>query len=116
MAMSVILDMPPSLNNAFVNVPGRGRVRSRRYEAWRNAAHYDVIAQHPGPRLVQPPYKVTLSFPIRARADLDNLIKPVLDALTLAKVIVDDKHVVEIVARKNCATPKRCIAHVEAVT
>ncbi|MCC6194598.1 MAG: RusA family crossover junction endodeoxyribonuclease [Burkholderiales bacterium] len=110
--ISLVLDVPPSLNNAFLNVAGRGRILSPRYRAWQADAHRSVIAQHVGPRLVAPPYTVTLSMPVKLRGDLDNRIKGVLDLMKKAGVMTDDADVVEIVARKNCATPRKCAVQV----
>ena len=115
LSRSSVLPLPPSLNNVFVNVPGKGRFKARVYKQWRSAAHWDLISQHPAPRLVASPYRVTISVPTNARADLDNLIKPLLDVLVDAGVMTDDRDVLEIVARKNCATPGRCVVLVESL-
>lgn len=41
-------------------------------------------------------------YPDRPRiADLDKLVRPMLDALTQAGLIADDSHVVDVVARKT---------------
>lgn len=113
--ISLVLDVPPSVNNAFINVKRGGRVKSPEYRTWQAAAHWSVIAQSGGNRLVAPPYAVSISLPIKMRGDLDNRIKGVLDLLTRVCVITDDSEVVEITAKKNCATPGKCAVLVETV-
>ncbi len=39
------LPAPPSVNNLFRNVPGKGRVRSSEYVAWCEAAGWSLRAQ-----------------------------------------------------------------------
>jgi Holliday junction resolvase RusA-like endonuclease len=72
---------PPSLNNAFVNVPGRGRVKSTAYRNWLSAARWTIAAQRP--RRHEGPVTVTIDVQKpKGRSDVDNRAKAVLDALT----------------------------------
>jgi Holliday junction resolvase RusA-like endonuclease len=50
-----------------------------------------------------PPYPLTGGGSRLALADIDKLCRSVLDALTLAEVIVDDSRVVDLTARKRYA-------------
>lgn len=90
------IPVPPSLNNMFTNVPGRGRVRVAAYKHWIAEAGYSILAQRPKKYTGD----VTVSIVIgpRQRGDLDNRIKPVLDLLTKMKIIEDDRKVVQITA------------------
>lgn len=85
----VTLPLPPSANGLFHNVHGHGRVRTYQYRRWSDAAGWLIrvarLRAFSGP----------VSISIRAgrpsrRRDLDNLAKPVLDALVAYGVIVDD--------------------------
>ncbi len=111
--ITIVLDCPPSLNNAFINVKRGGRVKSKRYREWCNAAHFSVIASVPLPRRVSPPYSVRVSVPIGTRADIDNLIKPLFDVMQRAGVMTNDREVVEVLARKNLVTPGHCVVTVQ---
>lgn len=113
--LTLILDVPPSLNNAFANRKKGGRVKSTAYRKWQTAAHWSVIAQASGSRLVRSPNRVTIALPVDMRGDIDNRIKAILDLLTLVRAITDDKHVVELVVRKSCVTKGKCVVLVETV-
>lgn len=84
------LPMPPSANNIFANVPGRGRVKSDRYRTWKQAAGWCVKAQINGARIRGP---VALTYTIEdggSRADLGNLEKALTDLLVELNVIDGD--------------------------
>lgn len=93
---TVFLPRPPSLNNIFVNVPGRGRVKTRDYVTWLRAATNSIIAQKP--TRVEGEIEISVSIGPR-RGDLDNRIKPILDCLVTNGVIEDDRKVTAITAR-----------------
>ena len=84
--------VPPSTNNLFVNVTGRGRVRTQRYRTWMQAALHDVpkVDRLEGDIVVQ--YRV----PPNNRRDLDNYLKALNDLLVTGGLIVDDRRIVDI--------------------
>ena len=88
----VRLPFPPSVNNLFLNVRGRGRVPSARYRDWRQAASTSARAQQPAP--VEG--RVSLSFDFRAPdrrlRDLDNLLKAPIDLLVSEGLIGADNN------------------------
>ena len=87
---------PPSLNNAFVN-GAKGRFKSPAYKAWAWVAQADLRKQSGW----HVPGRVRVCIAISradTKADLDNLIKPVLDILVAAGRIADDRNVVSIEA------------------
>lgn len=90
------IPIPPSTNNMFVNVKGRGRVKSTEYRKWRDAAGWFIQSQ-PHPKV---PGKVNITIEVRrGRGDIDNRVKPVLDLLVLNRLIDDDRHVESVTAR-----------------
>lgn len=94
------LPTPPTANNMFANVAGKGRVKARGYLKWRNEALCQVAIMHRGKSPISGPVSVEISLKRpRKNADIDNRIKPVLDLLQAAAVIDDDKNVQEIAAR-----------------
>lgn len=87
------IDVPPSANNLFRNVPGRGRVKSDRYKKWSKSAAWQVRLQHFGPALEGPTViSISLKRPNK-NSDLDNRAKGVLDALQAGGAIGNDKQV-----------------------
>jgi len=96
-AANLKLPMPPSVNHLWFNVRGRGRVRAKRYKAWHDDAGWRIRAARV-PK-ISGRVNVTLraALPSRPR-DLDNILKPLLDALTAFNVIDDDKFVTRLAA------------------
>lgn len=83
------LFLPPSLNNAYINVIGGGRRKSKRYATWRNACGWEVRAQKP--QRVRGPVNLTYTFEEGAtKADLGNLEKAVTDLLVDLNLIDGD--------------------------
>lgn len=89
-AVLVTLPYPPSANRMWRHV-GKKVLRSADYEKWRTACTAIILAETRGKGIVGP-YAMALSIgrPDRRRRDIDNLIKPVGDALVLAGAVVDD--------------------------
>lgn len=107
-------DLPPSVNHAWLNVAGRGRVRSKEYRQWAERAGWEMkAARLPticGPTAIC----IRAGLPSRRR-DLDNCIKPLLDALTSFGVIEDDAHVHRVTAEWSAeVAPGRVQLHVRA--
>jgi len=80
-----MLPFPPSLNAAYSNVPGVGRVKTKRYKDW----------IHKCPALSdRVKGQVTISYeiyqPDARKRDGSNLLKVVLDFLVSEEVIEDD--------------------------
>lgn len=81
---------PPSLNNMFTNIAGRGRIKTQRYREWCAAAGWDAN----GKGTCSGPFSLVLVLSAasrRANSDLDNRIKPVLDLLVTHGIVDDDK-------------------------
>lgn len=84
------LPKPPSLNNIYANVPGKGRVRSKPYRAWRIKAAQEILIQ--GRPSMRGRYELEIRYRRRPNCDLGNLEKAVSDALVHAGVVEDDRH------------------------
>jgi len=94
--MVIDIPVPPSTNKLFVNVPGRGRVKSSEYRKWRDTAGRSIQSQ-PHAKV---PGRVSITIEVRrGRGDIDNKVKAVLDLLVLHRLIDDDKHVESVTAR-----------------
>ncbi|MCA6304111.1 MAG: RusA family crossover junction endodeoxyribonuclease [Phenylobacterium sp.] len=85
----IILPYPPSVNRNLRTVGGRP-ILSAPYRAWRTEAEAAIKAQ--GAQPIAGRYDLTIwaTAPDKRRRDLDNLIKPISDALVRAGVVVDD--------------------------
>ena len=88
--MRLELPYPPTLNTAFINIPGRGRVTSGKYKAWTTEALWMVKSQKPTKFSVEVSISIGIVAPDKRPRDIDNLIKPCLDLLVKAGVIQDD--------------------------
>lgn len=112
----IVLPWPPSLNNMFLNVKGRGRVRSENYRKWAQDAGWLLLSQHP--YKFKDPVRVRVELnPPNARAfDLDNRNKALLDLLVEHGVIVDDSNrYVRAVSVEMVSTGAPCTVIVEAI-
>jgi len=87
------LPMPPSVNKCWRNVPGKGRVKTKVYKEWRLGARWAIWNQrYPPLEKGTVHLNITVEEPALKRSrDIDNLIKPILDALVEARVLEDDK-------------------------
>lgn len=105
--MILTLPWPPTANRRLV--PAKRRwVTAPEYRAWQERAAIAILKQW------QPKYRGTpwiadgeleiridARYPDRRRRDLDNCIKPVLDALVRAGIIVDDSCISRIDAWRD---------------
>ena len=87
----VAMPSPISTNCLYRNVPGVGRVVTKKYAAWKRLAAQYLSAQLPLPRFET---SVTVMIYVGEQGvggmDADNTEKAYLDALKHAGVIVDD--------------------------
>lgn len=92
-ALYAELPLPPSVNNLFVT-RGNRRFKSPEYRAWLADAVPKLRALKP-PATLPAAITVTVLGALNTARDLDNLLKPVGDALVAAGVLPGDsvKHV-----------------------
>ena len=94
---SVIVPVPPSVNNLFVSGRNGKRFPSKEYRAWRAIA-IPIMSQ----MIPVKSYPVRAIFVVigklRKGRDLDNALKGLLDCCKLAGVILDDdwSHIVDV--------------------
>lgn len=95
--LTLVFAMPPSVNDLYRNVPGVGRVRSKRCKLWLAQAGWQLQSQ---PRLAFVG-DVDLVFrfgPRKPNADVSNRIKAAEDLLVKHGIIEDDRYVVKVSA------------------
>lgn len=94
---SIEIPVPPSVNEMFRNVRGRGRVKTAAYNDWLGHAGWLLQSQHPAP--VKGRVVIVISVERVSRcADIDNRVKAILDLLVTHGVIEDDRNVVGFAA------------------
>lgn len=112
----ITLSWPPSVNALFLNVPGKGRVRTKEYDRWRGVAGWELKAQRPGKFTEPVEVTVELCPPNKRAFDADNKNKAVMDLLVLHEVIPDDSiRYVRSVTAKIVETGAPCTVVVRAL-
>lgn len=114
MSFTVELPTPVSANNLFANVPGKGRVKTKAYENWQNVAALTVVATVRADRRIGGPVTVRIELPTKCRLDIDNAVKPILDALVHSRRIDDDRNVERVEVIKNARPGDMALVTVEA--
>jgi len=89
MIVTIDLPFPPSLNGNW-KAGGGGIYASPRYKAWKEEAGWEIRRQKPAKIDGRFEAEMVFARPDERKRDLDNLAKPVLDALKAANVIEDD--------------------------
>ena len=93
------LPVPPSVNGAYVNVAGVGRVASQSHKAWKQAAGLMINAQRISSVLGK--YKVRIDVSEGLRGDIDNRCKLAGDLLVSLELTPDDRFCAEIIVRRD---------------
>lgn len=84
----VRVDLPPSVNNLFATV-GRRRVKTKKYKTWLANA-VAALVELRNPKEFPVGVVVHVVGKVNAARDLDNLLKPIADAMVAAGVLPDD--------------------------
>lgn len=84
------LEYPPSVNQLWRAVPGRGVIKSKVYREWLEKNLWIIRGQTRD----KIEGKFTIEFqatrPDKRRRDIDNLIKPLMDVIVQAGLVEDD--------------------------
>lgn len=97
-------EMPPSANGMRSHFIQEGKVRSVKsaaYAAWKKAAAWEIASARAGK--ITGPYRLYIAaqrdWRSKRARDIDNVIKPVSDALVAAGVVTDDSLAEEVSAK-----------------
>lgn len=89
----VCVPMPPSANNLFRSMVGKTggvfRVKTTEYKRWIKSAELELMRLR-GPESMPARLRLTARGKINRARDLDNMIKPIQDALVEYEVIPGD--------------------------
>lgn len=97
------IPLPPSANNLFYNrSDGGGRHKTRDYAAWRKGAA-TLMAATLDPRPAATSLWVFIEVGAGRGRDIDNVVKPLLDALQVARIVPDDRWVDRINVVRSAA-------------
>jgi hypothetical protein len=82
--------LPPSTNNLYINIPGKGRAKTQKYRDWLHTCGLILRRQVTGRFGGRVDIKIQLEdcHPTR---DASNTIKPIEDLLVLVGAIQDDR-------------------------
>lgn len=96
------IEAPPSANTCYRSV-GSKVLKSSAYRDWIAKAAGDVLLQVGFMEPLDGPLKVQLTATPKDHRlrDLDNYFKPCLDLLEVARIIKNDRDVIEIHAHRN---------------
>lgn len=93
MRASIEIPAPPSVNEMFRNVRGKGRVKTAAYVDW--LGHAGWVLRSQCPEKISGRVVLVISVERMSRsADIDNRVKAILDLLVTHGVIDDDRFVV----------------------
>ena len=109
----VCLPMPPSANKIWRRV-GNRTLKSSEYRRWCGTAAQHVRAARRGETYNEPVVVHIRLKRLRRNSDLDNRIKPILDALQEGGLLTDDNLVVDLRAAWDC-TVSECVVGVETI-
>lgn len=105
MYFTVELPLPPTINHAYSNVPGRGRVSTKAKKDWSRQV-FPLLPPTPIKKEAVG-YGVRVYITIRLsswRSDIDNYTKLLVDAV-LPTLGLDDRYIVKLVVERE-AVPK----------
>lgn len=95
---SAHMDLPPSANRMWRKGPF-GMHPSAEYKAWKTAAATDAMIGRKGVTFDTPVSVVIIMQRAHKLRDMDNNIKPILDALQLGQMLKDDNLVHQLHVR-----------------
>ena len=99
--MILTLPFPPSVNAMYLNMRGKGRVKSPEYRDWLLEAG-NVLMRQVVPPCFASHHRITVRIDLddRRQGDCDNRAKAVMDLLVASRVIPGDskKHVKSVMA------------------
>ena len=87
------LPRPISTNTLFRNVKGKGRVKTKKYEAWLKEA-WAMIAPQKDFKVISSPVRLLFAIGevgISPNMDGDNALKGYIDALVANSILLDDR-------------------------
>lgn len=109
------LELPfPPTNNHLTTVARGRRISSAKCRQYRSAALAAIGSQYGRPITDRLAVTVDLYAPTRAKRDIDNYVKAVLDAITVAQIWEDDSQIDQLVInRRPVIKGGKCIVTIQ---
>jgi len=101
--MLLTLPLPPSVNAAFTNVPGKGRVRTAKYRKWAREAGWLAVMQRAGRPTIEGPFSAIIN--VSASMDIDNVVKACLDLCQSVGLVTNDRNMTELHVYREVGPP-----------
>ena len=92
--------VPPSVNAAYFNIPGRGRGKTKKYKSWLRDADILLMTQKPWPTF-RGRLSLCITIPAKTRGDASNRIKILEDFLVSRGITGDDCNNWDVRCRKH---------------
>lgn len=99
-SLVIRLPFPPTLNHNTRPTAYGGRILTDKHKAFRKAVWFEWRSRHMPPLVGPLAVYIAATPPDRRKRDLDNLIKPVLDALQHAQAYKDDSQIDDLHIRR----------------
>lgn len=105
-ALTIDLPLPPSANELFANLPGKGRVKTKAYKKWIEEARWHIITAWRAAGKPEAPKDAPMFLWLRLglkqrRRDAGNCLKAVEDVLVKELPIPDDRWNDRILIERN---------------
>ena len=108
------LPWPPTINSYYSSGHGKVKYVSAKGRIFRDQVAQAIAEQAPGLTLADRLYvEVVLHAPDKRTRDLDNYMKALLDALTLARLWEDDSQIDQLSILRGVIAPKEGLTRVE---
>jgi Holliday junction resolvase RusA-like endonuclease len=111
----LMLPTPPSVNSAYRNVTGRGRVKTAAYTEWEEDADEAYIQQKRGVRPILGVREIEIRIPDNTKGDITNRIKLLEDYLVSREITGDDKFNRKVSIERDVSLFDLCVVTVRRV-
>jgi Holliday junction resolvase RusA-like endonuclease len=112
----LMLPTPPSVNAAYRNVTGRGRVKSASYREWEADADEAYIQQKRGVKPIIGERELEIRIPANTKGDVSNRIKAIEDYLVSREITGDDRFNRKVSIERDVSLFDLCVVTVRRVT
>lgn len=115
--VTFILPLPPSVNSAYRNVRGVGRVKTKAARDWHAEASAELMVQRTKlgfAGFLFSPLSVAIAFR-KSKADIDNRTKLLLDLCTDMRIWMDDSQIEELHIYRRGGAVAECTISIEEI-